>query len=187
VKPPTRNALGVLADEGALAGGNFQFVEIVPGLIAIVEADVERVRVGFGSGEQLHAHALQSSEVARGGDFGARRGGGGRIHRVDVVILVAIVVLHVNDILAVAAPEVAGDRPFGFRGEAPGVGEGRLGLFHPHVARVVPGLQKRDVFSIRRELRAGDLGIAEDQFAIDQRRKSAGFFLGEGYQGEGSG
>src|SRR6185295_477388 len=36
IKHPAGDALGILADQGAFAGGDFYFVEVVPGLVAIV-------------------------------------------------------------------------------------------------------------------------------------------------------
>ena len=48
IEIPADDALGVLAHQRLLAGGNLQLVEIVPGLVAVVQADVDDVRIVLG-------------------------------------------------------------------------------------------------------------------------------------------
>ena len=43
-KTPAGDAVGVLAHQRLFAGGDLQLVEVVPGLVAVVQADVENVR-----------------------------------------------------------------------------------------------------------------------------------------------
>ncbi len=45
-----------------------------------------------------------------------------------------------------------------------------VGLLDPDVARALEGLEEGDVLAVRRDLRARDLGVAEEQLAVDQRR-----------------
>src|SRR5829696_9202086 len=46
VEKPARQPFCVLPHQGAFAGGDFDFIQIVPGWIAVIHADVDRVRLG---------------------------------------------------------------------------------------------------------------------------------------------
>ncbi len=39
IEDPTGDAVGILAEQRALAGGDLEFVKIVPGFVAIVQSD----------------------------------------------------------------------------------------------------------------------------------------------------
>ena len=54
-----------------------------------------------------------------------------RIDCVNEVALIAALVLHEQHILAIAAPEVAGNWPSGVRGDWSGFVEGFCGALHP--------------------------------------------------------
>ena len=137
----------------------------------------------LGTSYKLHPNAFESGQVARGGSIRTRRRLGRRIDGVDVVVFVAVVVFHVEDVFAVAAPEIAGDRPLGLGGEQPRRAERLVHALHVDVARVFPRLLKRQILSVGRKLRARDFGIAEDQLAVDQRRQPGGgsFLIGIGF------
>ena len=123
-------------------------------------------------------------DVARGRGLLALGVRGRGVDGPDVVVLVAVVVLDVEDQPAVARPEERGDRPLGLGREQPCLLEGLARLLHVDVARVVPGLQERDVLPVGRELRRGDLGVAEEQLAVEQRRQRRAR-AGRGLGGDG--
>ena len=62
--------------------------------------------------------------------------------------------------------------------------KGSLGLLDPDVAGVLLGLEERDVLAVGRELRAGDLGVAEEQLAVDEGRRGGGRRSGHEAEGE---
>src|SRR5215470_11394257 len=89
---------------------------------------------------------------------------------VYVVILVTCLILGEEDVLAMARPEVSGNRPLCFGGDGLRTGE-RLGrLLYPDIARAFEGFNKGDEGAIRGNLRAGDFRVAEEQLAVDHRR-----------------
>ena len=102
-----------------------------------------------------------------GGASAPWRGRGARIHRIDVEVFVAGVVFDIHDEPGVARPKIAANGPRGLGGHQPGGAEWLAGLLHPDVARFLPGFHESDVLAVGRKLRAGNFGIAEQQFAID--------------------
>lgn len=54
----------------------------------------------------------------------------------------------------------------------PGGAERLAGVLHPDITCILPGLQKCDVFAIRRKVNAGNFGIAEKQFAANEAWKT---------------
>src|SRR5712692_7207087 len=111
VERPIGDAFGVLADERSLASGNPYLVEVVPGFVAVVQADVDSVRIGSRNVKDDGAHAFGLSDVAGRRNFrGSRRSIGRglirRPHRVDVKVLVTARVLRVEDELRIAAPSI---------------------------------------------------------------------------------
>ena len=183
IEHPAGQPLGVLAQERPLAGRELHLVEVVPGGIAVVEPDVDRVRVGLGHRVDEGPGAFRRGHVARRRHPLSGGGGSGRIDGVDVEVLVAALVLHVEDELAVLAPEVAGDRALGLGGDGPGRLEGLVDALDPDVARAVEGLDEGDVPAVGRELPADDLGIAEEELPVDERRRR--WRLGPGGRREG--
>ena len=93
-----------------------------------------------------------------------------RVHRPDVEVLVAALVLHVENVAAVVAPEVTHDRPL-VGGEGLGRVEGFFALLDPDVAHILVRLHEGDPLSVGRDLGARDLWIAEEEFPVDQRRE----------------
>src|ERR1051326_2530067 len=173
VEGPAGNALSILAQQSLLAGGEFQFVEIVPRLVAVIESNVDGVRIALGDLKDLHPRALHARHVARRRCIGAGFRLGCRVDSIDVVVLVAVLVLYVKNVFAVPRPEITSNWPLGFGGQQARGAEGLIYAFHVDVARVFPRLQAGDVLSVRRDFRGGDLWITEDQLAIDERRQPA--------------
>ncbi len=149
----------------------------MPGLIAVVQANIDGVRIVLGYIHKLHANAFEPSEVARGGSVRASARFGCRVDGVNVVVFVAVVIFHVKNVFAVAAPEIAGDRALEFSGEQPCRVERLVHALDIDVARVFPWLLKRQILSVGRQLRTRDFGIPEDQLAVDQRWQTCGSFL----------
>ena len=166
VEFPAGDTFRVAANQRSLAGRDAQLVQIVPGLVAIVEADENHVGIAFGHGIDSSLHTLRIREIPRSRDIRPRLGQGAGLDRIDVEILVAFVILGVQDVFSVAGPEVCGDGPLGFRGEGPRSREWRVRLLHPDVARTFVGLDKRDVLAVWREFSSGDLDFAEDRIAV---------------------
>src|SRR6202035_5306647 len=58
IENPLRDTIEVLADQRAFASGDLKLVKIVPGFIAIVEADVKDIWIRLWRAEQHDAHAF---------------------------------------------------------------------------------------------------------------------------------
>src|SRR5262249_54804665 len=136
IENPAGETIGVLAYQCALARRNFDLVEIVPGLIAVVDPHIHRIRVAFGHGVNLRRHLFQLGQIAgfRRVFAGGRRLGG--VNGIDVVILVAGFVLNEQYVFAVSAPEIAGDRAPGIAGDQFGRAEWLFRALDPDVPRV---------------------------------------------------
>ena len=94
-----------------------------------------------------------------------------RVDGVDVVVLVTALVLDIEHVAAVLGPEVTADRTFGVGRDGPGGVVRCVDCLHPDVHHVVVGLAEGDPLAVRRNLGAGDLGIAEEDVPVDQRRQ----------------
>ena len=151
IEDPPGNAIRVLAEQRALAGGDAHFVKVVPGLVAIVQAEVDKVRLSSGHVVNECARALDVGQISRRGYFRSRRHAAGRIDYIHVVILVAGLVLHEQDVFAVLRPEKSGNGPFGVVGNRLRLVERLFGAFHPDVSRLVERLQKGDELAVRRQ------------------------------------
>src|SRR6185436_18513606 len=119
--------------------------------------------------------SLKSGQIARGRRIRAGRGFSGRVDGVNVEVLIAVVVFHVQDVLAVAAPEVCRYRTFGFRGQKAGRAERLVDTLDINIARVFPRLGKRNVIPIGRYLGTCDFGVSEKQVAVNDRWQTACF------------
>ena len=180
VEHPGGNLVGVLPQQLPLAGRDANFVEVVPRGVAIVEADVNQVGTLPGDVINGRAHSLRVGEVARRGHLLARRGGCRRIHGVHVEVLVSGLILHEEDVLAVATPEKGGNGSSRVGREALGTVEGFLSLLDPDVHRSIPRLAEGDELSVWRKRCRGDFRISEEQFPVDERRQArrGGLLLG---------
>src|SRR6185369_8349018 len=164
------DAFGVLADERALAGRDFYFVEIVPGRVAIVQADVDRIGLTPRHGKDRGSDSFYVREIASRGYVLSGSGCIGGIDGVDVVVLIAGFILNEKYVLAVARPEETGDWALGVGRDWFRAGE-RLGrLLHPDVACAVERFDKRDIGAVWRNLSAGNFWVAKKELAVNQRR-----------------
>ncbi len=175
VEDPARDPLGVLPQEGPLAGRDLHLVEVVPGGVAVVEADEDDVGVGLRDVVDLGAHRLCVGQVAGGGSVLAGLGGGGRVDGPDVEVLVAVLVLDEEDVLAVAAPEEAGHRALRLGGDEAGLVVRVARLLDPDV----PGLASR-ASGRRSTSRRGRAGRRRSR---DCRRRARGRGRGAGPAG----
>src|SRR5690606_11407165 len=115
------------------------------------------------------ADALRFGQVA-GRRHAPCRGLRARVDRIEIEVLVAVAVLNEQDVAAVPAPEELRDRPaLVGRGGTRRV-ERLFGALHPDVAYAVERLKECYVLAVGRERRAGELGVAEEDLAVDQRR-----------------
>src|SRR4029077_18400573 len=96
-----------------------------------------------------------------------------RVNRVDQIVFVAGFVLHKEDVLAVAAPEVLGDGTTLVVCDWLSGVEGFFGAFDPNVSRAFKRLNKRNELSVWRDLCAGDFRVAEEKLAVNDWRLGA--------------
>ena len=139
----------------------------MPGWVAIVYTDVDRVGLTARHGIDSGPHAFCVGEISRGGHVLSCGGRVGRIDGVDVVILVAGFILNEEDVLAIARPEVTRDRPLGVGGYRLCISEGLGRLLHPDVARAFEGFDKGDKRAVRGDLGAGNFRVTKEQLAVD--------------------
>ena len=184
VEDPAGDLLGVLPEEGPLAGRDLHPVEVVPGGVAVVEADEDDVGVGLRDVVDLGARPLGGGQVAGGGSVLAGLGRRSRVDGPDVEVLVAVLVLDEEDVLAVAAPEEAGHRALRLGRDEAGLVVGVARLLDPDVAGLLPGLQEGGPLPVGGELGAGDLGVAEEELAVEDGGKA---LRGRGLRPAGAG
>ena len=166
VRHPARDALRVFDEQLALARLEVDAVDVVPGRVAVVEADQDVAGVALGHVQDDGARAVGGRQVAR------RRhalGAGGRV-RVDgpdVVVLVAALVLDVEHVALVAAPEEARHGAV-VGGERARRLEGLVDALDPDVHHAVERLAEREVGAVGRELGARDLGVPEEDGPVEE-------------------
>src|SRR5436853_583123 len=95
-----------------------------------------------------------------------------RIDSIDEIVFIAGFVLDKKDVLAIATPKVCRNRARGVRGNRLCLVERFFGAFDPDVARAFERFDKSNELAIGRNLRTGDLGVAEEEFAIDYGRQT---------------
>ena len=166
-----------------LSRGNLQTVKIMPSLVAIIQPDVDDIRIALRHFEYLHPHTFQSGQIARGRRVRACGGFRGRIDGIHIEVLISVVILGIKDVLAVPRPEISGDRSFGLRGKKPRRAEWLIHGLHINIPSVFPGLQKGDVLSIGRKLGGRNLRVAEDYIAVNELRRAARFVCACGGEG----
>ncbi len=180
----------VFVEQRLFAGRDVEAVEIVKCRVTVVETDVEGTGFAAGHARDLGADAFPGREGAGGRGFGGSpllgHGHCLRIDGVDVVVLVALSVLHVEHVLRIVRPEVAGHGAL-VGGEGFGGLEGLVDALDPDVAGVVEGLHEGDELPVGRELRPGDLGVAEEGLAVDEVGEGADVGDGGGADVEGGG
>jgi hypothetical protein len=158
---PSASVTQVLGNRLDLSALDVDPMDVEQRGMALVHRDQQLGRSRARVVDQLHAHVVERSEVAR---VGLR---GGEIGRVQVIVLVAALVLHVQDLLAVARPQVAGDAARAIVGDAHLVvlADGA----HPHVEAAVLGRKVRQLRAIGRDLDAGLLRVVEEVLQRDER------------------
>ena len=131
----------------------------MPSLVAIIQADVDHIRIALRNLVYQYAHTLQARHIAFRRRIRAGGWFGGRIYGIHIEVLIAVVIFGVEDILAVSRPEISGDRPLGLHGEETRRAEGLIHGLHINIPSVFPGLQKGDVLSIGRKLGSRNLRV----------------------------
>ncbi len=162
IEHPAGDALRILAQQRLLTGREAQFIQVMPARIAVVQADVDDVRLGLGHGIDQGANAPQVGQRARRRHTCCRIRCKRRVDRVDVEILIAAGILGIEDELRILAPEMSSDRPFDLGADGTRGAVRFAGLFHPDVARAVVGLQKRNELAVRRNPLARDVHLTEE-------------------------
>ena len=142
----------------------------MPRFIAVVDTDKDRVRFSSRNGEDLGANAFDIGEVARRRNFLTRRGRVVGVYCIDQIVFVTGFVLHEKNVLAVAAPEVRGDRPGSIRSDRLCLIKRIFRALNPDVARAFERPHEGDELAVRRNLRPRDFRVAEEEFAVDYWR-----------------
>ncbi len=150
IEDPPGNAIGIGAYQRALAGGDFKLVKIVPGFIAVVEPDIEHVGIRFWRAKQHYAHALEMCKIARWRGIAIGRIRRAGIYGIHVEVFIPRVVLHKDQVPAVATPQIASHGPRGFGCHQPCRAERLASLLHPDVARFLPRFLKCDELAVGR-------------------------------------
>src|ERR1700730_1837006 len=119
-----------------------QFIEIVPARIAVVQTDVENVRLRLGHGKYQGSHTLQVCQSARWRHACFRICRECRIGGIDIEVLTTAHSMHIQNVLGIPAPEIARN------------GARRLGTYrtrraewisrflNPDISRALIGLKK---------------------------------------------
>ena len=161
----------MLDDQLLLARGDVHLIHVMEHRYAVVQAHQDGVRPLVADALHLHAHVVVLMQ---------RLGFAGlEIDDVEVEVLVAALVLEIQDVLVVVGPEVLGDAP-------PGVGGDRLGILRaagggdPEVEHAIDGRRPGKVLAVGAELDGGVVGVTEEHVARDQVR-----LLGMGVGGAG--
>ena len=110
----------------------------MPSLVAIIQPDVDHVRIALRHLEYLHPYTFQSGQIARGWRFRSCGRFRGRIDRINIEVLITVVILRIKDILAVSRPEISRDRPFALRGKQARSAERLIHCLHINIASVFP-------------------------------------------------
>ena len=89
VKNPAGQAVFVLPKQSFFARRDFDFIKVVPRLIAVVDADINKIGFGLRNGVNRRLHLFGVGQI-----FGFRNAGTRvrRIDRIDVKIFVAVLV-----------------------------------------------------------------------------------------------
>ena len=160
----------VFEHERACAGGQVDSVHVVPARVPVVQPHQDLPGRCLGYRIDNGPRVLVRRQVARRRHarfgIGWLRG----VDGVNVKVFIPALVLHVEHVAAVFAPEVAGHGPLIGR-QRPGGLEGLVDAFDPDVADAVVRLEESQPAAVRRELRTGDFRVAKKQLPVQQRRK----------------
>jgi hypothetical protein len=154
--------LPVLEQQLARAGADIDAVDVVPGLVAVVDLDGHDVGL-------VEAHVVDAGLHAGDGGEVARLAGRDR-HRVDMEVLGAALVLHVEDVGAVIGPAIEANAALFVVGD-----DARRAHFahgcKPDVEHAILGRDPRQPAAVRRDLGLRPRRIAEQLGARDERKR----------------
>ena len=142
IELPDRNLVGIFAQQFFLARGDAQFVQVMPLRVAVIQSDIQNVRLGLGHGKNLRSNPFEIRQRAGRRHAALRIRGQLRVDRIDVEVLIAAGVLHVQDVLRIVAPKITADRPARFRAHRARRAERLIRAFHPNIAGSLVGLQE---------------------------------------------
>ena len=153
-------ALLVTEDLGQVARVHVEQVDVERGRVAVVEPDEHLVLVLVRAADDLHAGILERRQR---GLFAA-----GDVYAVEQEVLVAGLVLDVEQAPGIAGPGVHPDRPVRRRGHRPG----RVGIVlrrQPDVEHAVARGEPREPLAVGADLPPGARRVAEQVVAGNQR------------------
>jgi hypothetical protein len=159
VEADKQKLLPVLPDQGALAGGEIEQIDIMPAWIPVVEADGDLVRGDVRPVRRHRANVVERRQIAQFGTVG--------INHEQMQVLIAVLVVEKHDVAAVRAPILPIDRPApGARDRLPGrnIVNGR----HPNIQHAVSGREPRDQSTVRRQFRVEKRRIIEQLSSRNQ-------------------
>ncbi len=165
---PFDHVARILGIQRDLAAVQLYPVHVEDARIALVQPDQDLVRM-LGMGHQiLRAHALERGQVARLLGLLARQR-----HRVEMPVLIAVLVLHIEDARAVLAPAVVADAAPLVSGDLARL-RAAIGALHPDIEHALDGRREpAQMATVWRYPRLGAGWIAEQDLARDQSRQPA--------------
>ena len=164
-------AVLVLCYQCTLACRDLYLIDIVPGLVAVVDADVDRVGVRLWHILDHRPNAFGFGQVPRGRDRRACCGLVGGIYGVDVKVLIAAFVLYEQYVFSITRPEILPHRACLVVGHRTGRLKRLAHALDPDVHRAVQGFDEGNILAVGRDLGSGVFGIAEQKLAVNDRRK----------------
>src|SRR5690606_20292436 len=133
--------------------------QVVPLRVAVVHAYQDRVRVPGAHADHRGRRLLEGRQVARLAAV--------EVERIEVVVLVAAGVAHVQQGAGLVGPEVAADAAALVTGYGAGAVE-VVGRRDPDVEHAVDRGDPAQVRAVGADLYVGALGVAEQRLARDQ-------------------
>ena len=125
----------------------------------------------LGHDDDPRLHFVVRGEIAHRRHLLAVGGLRRRIHGVDAEVLVSAVILRIEDVLPVLAPEILEYGAVSLVRYRPRVIPGLVGPADPDVEDPVQRLDDRHVLAVRRQPAEGQLGIAEKDLAVHEGRQ----------------
>ena len=154
----------VLLDELALAGRDVDAMEIVEALVAIVEPDEHLVRDAVADLLDARLRAVDRREVLVGAAL--------QVDGVEVPVLVAVLVLHVEDVVVRERPAIGADAALLVLGDGLGLREIADGR-DPDVEHAVDAREIGDALAVGAQHRHRAIGVREQRAPREERRVGA--------------
>jgi hypothetical protein len=158
---PRGDVASILGHQAHRPRREIEVIDVVDARVLLVHRDEEFVREVLVAIDDLHLDLRKRCEVADGHRI--------EVHGVQPPILVATHVLEIQEVPAVGGPEIRPDPSVAVVRDRPGVRS--IEVAHPHVQHVVHRGEVRQLGAIRRNLRAGFRGIAEEHGAGNEPRQ----------------